>query len=229
MVDSSSGNIKRPLANFHSTVWGNYFLSYTPQLTKISTQEKIEFEELKEKVKKISWIIKFLRIHEEEILEEALIFTITHLKSMVPKLSNLLKAQVSEALSQPIHTNLPRLLARKYICIYEKIESHSELLLRFAKLDFNILQKLHQGELCELTRWWKNQDFAKQFPYARDRMVECYFWVAGVYFELQHSRARKMMTKLFTTCTSLLMTHMMLMQPMMNLWLSQMQSIDVMT
>uniref|UniRef100_M1BIR2 Cembratrienol synthase 2a n=1 Tax=Solanum tuberosum TaxID=4113 RepID=M1BIR2_SOLTU len=93
-----------------------------------------------------------LRIHEEEIFEEALIFTITHLESMVPKLSNLLKAQVSEALSQPIHTNLPRLLARKYICIYENIESHSDLLLRFAKLDFNILQKLHQGELCELTR-----------------------------------------------------------------------------
>jgi len=94
-----------------------------------------------------------LRIHEEEIFEEALIFTITHLESMVPKLSNLLKAQVSEALSQPIHTNLPRLLARKYICIYENIESHSDLLLRFAKLDFNILQKLHQGELCELTRY----------------------------------------------------------------------------
>ncbi|KAH0739191.1 hypothetical protein KY290_037896 [Solanum tuberosum] len=282
MVDSSitSTTTKRPLVNYHSTIWGDFFLSYTPQLTKISTQEKIEFEELKEKVKKMlvetpdnttqklvlidtiqrlgvayhfkneiktsiqnifdeskqskneddddlyvvalrfrlvrqqrhymsSDVFKkftnhdekfkenlikdvhgllslyeatHLRIHEEEIFEEALIFTITHLESMVPKLSNLLKAQVSEALSQPIHTNLPRLLARKYICIYENIESHSDLLLRFAKLDFNILQKLHQGELCELTR-----------------MVECYFWVAGVYFEVQHSRARKMMTKLFTT------------------------------
>ncbi|KAH0640640.1 hypothetical protein KY285_037226 [Solanum tuberosum] len=118
---------------------------------------------------------------------------------MVPKLSNSLKAHVSEALSQPIHTNIPRLLARKYIGMYEKIELCNDLLLKYAKLDFNILQKLHQGELGELTRWWKNLDFAKKFPYARDRMVECYFWVAGVYIEPQHGRARKMMTKLLTT------------------------------
>jgi len=94
-----------------------------------------------------------LRVHDEEILEEALTFTITHLESMVPKLSNSLKAHVSEALSQPIHTNLPRLLARKYIGMYEKIELCNDLLLKFAKLDFNILQKLHQGELGELTRF----------------------------------------------------------------------------
>ncbi|XP_006358819.1 germacrene C synthase-like [Solanum tuberosum] len=297
MVDSSSSNFKRPLANFHSTVWGNYFLSYTPQLTEISVDEKIELEELKEKVKKMLieipnnctqklvlidtiqrlgvayhfkneiktslqnifdeseqskneddddlYIValrfrlvrqqrhymsadvfkkftdhdgKFkknltkdvqglvslyeathLRVHDEEILEEALTFTITHLESMVPKLSNSLKAHVREALSQPIYTNLPRLLARKYIGMYEKIELCNDLLLKFAKLDFNNLQKLYQGELGELTRWWKNLDFAKKFPYARDRMVECYFWVAGVYIEPQHGRARKMMTKLLTT------------------------------
>ncbi|KAH0640642.1 hypothetical protein KY285_037228 [Solanum tuberosum] len=119
-----------------------------------------------------------LRVHDEEILEDALTFTITHLEFMVPKLSNSLKAQVSDALSQPIHPNLPRLLARKYIGMYEKIELCNDLLLKFAKLDFNILQKLHQGELGELTRWWNNLDFAKKFPYARDRMMERCFWVA---------------------------------------------------
>ncbi|PHT63796.1 Germacrene C synthase [Capsicum annuum] len=92
-----------------------------------------------------------LRVHGEEILEEALSFTITHLESMIPILSNLLKDQVREALSESIHTNLPRMTARKYICIYENINSHNKLLLRFAKLDFNIVQKVHQKELGELT------------------------------------------------------------------------------
>lgn len=32
-MDDSSITTKRPLANFHSSVWGNFFLSYTPQLT----------------------------------------------------------------------------------------------------------------------------------------------------------------------------------------------------
>lgn len=131
-----------------------------------------------------------LRVHEEEILEEALTFTITHLKSMGPKLDKSLKAQVDEALIRPIHTNVPRVVAHKYIPIYEYIESHDDLLLKFAKLDFHILQKMHQRELSELTRWWKDLDYENKYPYARDKLVECYFWATGVYFEPQYERAR---------------------------------------
>nr|XP_009785132.1 PREDICTED: germacrene C synthase-like [Nicotiana sylvestris] len=143
-----------------------------------------------------------LRVHEEDILEQALSFTLTNLESMGPKLSNSsLKTQVSAALSQPIHTNLPRMTARKYISIYENIEPQNnlDLLFKFAKLDFNIVQKVHQRELGELTRWWK--DLIEQFPYARDRLVECHFYTVGIYFEPQYSRARELMTKVLTIYT----------------------------
>ncbi|KAM3304362.1 hypothetical protein P3S67_015394 [Capsicum chacoense] len=138
-----------------------------------------------------------MRVHEEEILEEALSFATTHLESIAASnlSNNWLKVQVIEALSQPIRKTLPRVGARKYISIYENYDAHDDLLLKFAKLDFNTLQKLHQRELSELTRWWKDLDFANKYPYARDRLVECYFWTLGVYFEPQYSRARKMMTK----------------------------------
>ncbi|XP_049369990.1 sesquiterpene synthase 14b-like [Solanum verrucosum] len=297
MVDSSittSTTTKRPLVNYHSTIWGDFFLSYTPQLTEISSKEKHEHEELKEKVRQMlvespdnstqklvlidiiqrlgveyhfkndietsiqnifkesqqskndddlyvvalrfrlvrqqrhymsSDVFKrftnddgkfkealtidvqgllslyeaaHLRVHGEEILEEALTFTVTHLESMAPKLGNSLKAQVSEALSQPIHTNLPRFLARKNICMYENIESRNNLLLKFAKLDFNILQKVYQRELSELTIWWKNIDVANKFSYARDRLVECYFGAVGLHFEPQQSRARIMTGKILS-------------------------------
>uniref|UniRef100_M1BUD1 Caryophyllene/alpha-humulene synthase n=1 Tax=Solanum tuberosum TaxID=4113 RepID=M1BUD1_SOLTU len=296
MVDTT---ITRPLANYHSSVWGDYFLSYTPQLTEISSQEKLELEELKEKVrqmlvetpdKSIQKLVlidtiqrlgvayhfdneiktsiqnifdefeqnknedennlyvvalrfrlvrgqrhymssdvfkkftnddgKFketltndvlgllslyeashLREHEEEILEEALCFTVFHLETVDPKLENSLKAQVNEALIQPIHTNVPRVVARKYICIYENIESHDDLLLKFAKLDFHILQKMHQRELSELTRWWKDLDYENNYPYARDKLVECYFWATGVYFGPQYKRARRTLTKLIVIIT----------------------------
>ncbi|XP_060214719.1 sesquiterpene synthase 9-like [Lycium barbarum] len=138
-----------------------------------------------------------LRVRGEEILEDALTFTTVHLEFMVPNLSNKsLKVQVTEALKQPIRKTLPRLGAKKYIFIYENItDAHTDLLLKFAKLDFNALQKLHQAELSELTRWWKDLDFANKLPYARDRLVECYFWIIGVYFEPKYNRARKMLTK----------------------------------
>ncbi|KAL3334810.1 hypothetical protein AABB24_031164, partial [Solanum stoloniferum] len=94
-----------------------------------------------------------LRVRDEEILEEALTFTITHLESIVSNLSNnSLKVEVTEALSQPIRMTLPRMGARKYISIYENNDAHNYLLLKFAKLDFNMLQKFHQRELSELTR-----------------------------------------------------------------------------
>ncbi|OIT36063.1 PREDICTED: germacrene C synthase-like [Nicotiana attenuata] len=291
---SSGSDSSRPLANFPSNVWGYHFLSYTSELTEITTQEKLELEELKEKVRKMLvdtpdnstqklvlidtiqrlgvayhfsneietsiqnifdasqqseninnddnlYVValrfrlvrqqghymspdvfkkftghdgKFkesltndvqgllslyeaahFRVHEEEILEEAITFTTTHLESIVPNLTNSLKVQVTEALIYPVRKATPRVVARKYISIYEDIDLHNELLLKFAKLDFNAVQKLHQSELRELTRWWKDLDFANKYPYARNRLVEVYFWMLGVYYEPQYSRARKFLTK----------------------------------
>ncbi|CAN4114340.1 unnamed protein product [Withania somnifera] len=54
---------------------------------------------------------------------------------------------------------------------------------------------LHKQELAEVSRWWKDLNFVKTLPYARDRVVECYFWALGVYFEPQYSRARVMLVK----------------------------------
>lgn len=94
-----------------------------------------------------------MRVHNEEILEEALSFTTTRLESMLPNLNDSLKVQVTEALSQPILKTAPRVGARKYIYIYENSEARNDVLLKFAKLDFNMLQKLHQQEPNELARY----------------------------------------------------------------------------
>ena len=47
-------------------------------------------------------------------------------------------------------------------------------------------------------RWWKDLDFATKLPFARDRIVECYFWIVSVYFEPQYSLARKILTKVIS-------------------------------
>lgn len=97
-----------------------------------------------------------LRRHGEPILEEALAFTTTHLKPLTmssSRLSPFLAAQVKHALTQPMWTGLPRLEVRRFISVYQEDPSHNDVLLRFAKLDFNILQKLHQQELGEMSRF----------------------------------------------------------------------------
>ncbi|XP_027355363.1 probable terpene synthase 2 [Abrus precatorius] len=134
-------------------------------------------------------------VHGEDILEEAFAFTSTHLASIVTTLNPSLAAQVNHSLRQAIHKNLPRLEARRYISIYEQDPSHNETLLTLAKLDFNILQNLHQKEFGYICKWWNELDVPGKLPFARDRIVECCFWILAIYFEPEYSQARKIIMK----------------------------------
>ncbi|XVE50477.1 hypothetical protein DITRI_Ditri01bG0165300 [Diplodiscus trichospermus] len=137
----------------------------------------------------------YMRVHGEDILDEAISFTTTHLSLAAPTLDYPLSEQVAHALKQSIRRGLPRVEARRYISIYPDLESLNKTLLEFAKTDFNLLQLLHRKELSEICRWWKDLDFTRKLPFARDRVVEGYFWIMGVYFEPQYSLGRKMLTK----------------------------------
>ncbi|KAK2975025.1 hypothetical protein RJ640_015237 [Escallonia rubra] len=137
-----------------------------------------------------------LRVKGEDILDVALEFTATHLESLESNMNPTLAKQVMHALYQPHRRGVPRVEARHFISAYQEDKSKDESLLRLAKLDYNFLQLLHKKELCEVSRWWKNLDFLSKLPYARDRMVECYFWALGVYFEPRYSLARIMLAKI---------------------------------
>ncbi|XWS51960.1 hypothetical protein CRYUN_Cryun11dG0026500 [Craigia yunnanensis] len=137
----------------------------------------------------------YLWVHGEDILNEAISFATTHLTIAVATLDYPLSVKVAQALKQSIRRGLPRVEARKYISIYQDDQSQIKALLEFAKIDFNLLQLLHRKELSEICRWWKDLDFTKKLPFARDRVVEAYFWIMGVYFEPQYSLGRKMLTK----------------------------------
>ncbi|KAJ4724506.1 Terpene synthase [Melia azedarach] len=142
-----------------------------------------------------------LRMHREDILEEALAFTAAHLKSLAIKSSPHLAKHIADALEQPLHKGVPRLEAYKYISFYEQEECRNEILLMFAKLDFNRVQLLHQQELNHLTSWWKDLKFKLKLSYARDRIVEIYFWAVAEYFEPCYSHARLMNTKILVLLT----------------------------
>lgn len=94
-----------------------------------------------------------MRVHGEDILEEALVFISNHLKSMIPILSDSFRVQVLHALNQPIHMSLTRVEARRFLSTYQSYDTKNELLLEFAKLDFNLLQKVHRKELSSITRY----------------------------------------------------------------------------
>ncbi|CBI31315.3 unnamed protein product, partial [Vitis vinifera] len=142
-----------------------------------------------------------LRVQEEDILDEAIAFTTTHLRSLVEHLDCPLAAPVNRALYRPIRKCLERLEARPYITMYQDEASHSKDLLELAKLDFNQLQSLYKKELSHITRWWKDLDFSSKLPFFRDRAVETYLWIAVACFEPQYSYARRIQAKLLAIAT----------------------------
>ncbi|KAJ0044675.1 hypothetical protein Pint_04330 [Pistacia integerrima] len=112
---------------------------------------------------------------------------------------NIFAEQITHALNRPIRKGLPRLETRHSVEIYSKdINPQIKTLLKFAKLDFNMLQLQHQKEVSSIARWWKGLDVETNLPYDRDRVVELYFWIVGVYFEPQYSLARRIMTKVIS-------------------------------
>ncbi|CAL5374479.1 unnamed protein product [Camellia sinensis] len=163
------------------------------------TDEKGEFKSvLKENARALLCLYEasHLRVQGEDILEEALKFTSKHLRSMLAHLNSLLSEQVMHSLEVPLHKGMPRLEARHYINVYQADLERNSVLLELAKLDFNLLQRLHQREISDITRWWKEKEIATKLPFARDRLVECYFWILGVYFEPKYSVVRSFMTKI---------------------------------
>ncbi|KAJ0044678.1 hypothetical protein Pint_04339 [Pistacia integerrima] len=197
----------RRSANYHPSIWGDHFLSYASD--SMETDHNARLLELKEEIRKL--IIADVKkpaekldlidaiqrlgvsyhfeteVHGENILDEALAFTTAHLESIAAQLSPPVAVQVKHALNHPIRKGLQRIDARHYMCIFQEdaSQSHNEVLLAFAKLDFNILQKMHQIA---------TQSYCK-LPFVRDRVIECYFWIVGVPFEPEYSLARRILTK----------------------------------
>ncbi|KAJ4826499.1 hypothetical protein Tsubulata_024815 [Turnera subulata] len=131
----------------------------------------------------------FLGIHGETILDDALEFTKMHLESMVNQLDSPLAEHVAHALKLPLQRNEEKHEQRYYISAYEKFDTHDEVMLRLAKLEFNL------EELRDLTKWWVELDLPRKLPFARDKLVENFFWALGTFPEPGLAASRIIMAK----------------------------------
>ncbi|AEE83260.1 terpenoid synthase 13 [Arabidopsis thaliana] len=132
------------------------------------------------------------------ILDEALEFTSSHLKSLLvggmcrPHILRLIR----NTLYLPQRWNMEAVIAREYISFYEQEEDHDKMLLRLAKLNFKLLQLHYIKELKTFIKWWMELGLTSKWPSQfRERIVEA--WLAGLmmYFEPQFSGGRVIAAK----------------------------------
>ncbi|KAJ0751706.1 putative geranyl diphosphate diphosphatase [Helianthus annuus] len=132
----------------------------------------------------------YLGANGEDILSQAKEFTTTHLKKSVSRFTHKLGEQILESFEIPRHLRMARLEARRYIEEYGKDIDHTPVFLQLAKLEYNQVQSLHQMELAELSRWWRDLGLASKLTFARDRPIECFLWSVGLLPEPKYSTVR---------------------------------------
>ncbi|RLN05636.1 beta-sesquiphellandrene synthase-like [Panicum miliaceum] len=145
----------------------------------------------------------YLRTHGDKVLDEAIIFTRSQLEAVLDSLESTLADEVSHALQTPLFRRIRILETRNYIPIYEKEAARNEVILEFAKLNFNLLQLLYCEELKTVTLWWKQLNVETNLSFIRDRIVEMHFCMTGACSEPQYSLTRVITTKMTAYITIL--------------------------
>ncbi|KAL5713068.1 hypothetical protein ACHQM5_015181 [Ranunculus cassubicifolius] len=147
-----------------------------------------------------------LSVEGESIMEEAKLFSRTHLENIRNPIPPKLDIQVSHALELPLHWRMLRLDARWHIeSDITSDDNTASDLIQLAKIDFNILQATYQNDLKEISRWWVELGLGShaQLGFARDRLMENFLWTIGVDFYPQNSYSRKGSTKVNALITIL--------------------------
>ncbi|CAN1179750.1 (+)-gamma-cadinene synthase [Linum perenne] len=56
----------------------------------------------------------------------------------------------------------------------------------------------HVTLVCWFCRWWVDLDLVTKLPFARDRLIEIYFWAVGAMWEPKFLLSRYYVTKIMT-------------------------------
>ncbi|KAJ4850700.1 hypothetical protein Tsubulata_035874 [Turnera subulata] len=143
----------------------------------------------------------FLCLEGEDILDKAFM-TSSQNNLVANKNSYSRKNTISDqALQLPLHRKIHILEAREHIEAYSRRDDANPLILELAKLNFNMVQSVLKRDLQEMSSWWNDLGLANKLSFARDRLMECFFWTVGMAFEPQFSSCRKGLTKVTSFIT----------------------------
>ncbi|KAL4012925.1 hypothetical protein IC575_025071 [Cucumis melo] len=146
----------------------------------------------------------FLAMEGESFLDEARQFAVQHLSKYLKSNNNdqIICTMIRHALQLPFHWRMPRLEARWFIDnVYQTKPNSNPVLLNLAKLDFNIVQSIHQDDLKDVSRWWKSTGLGEKLEFARDRLMANFFWSVGMGCEPHLQYLRTMSTKIASLIT----------------------------
>ncbi|XP_022740880.1 terpene synthase 10-like [Durio zibethinus] len=147
----------------------------------------------------------YFSVEGEDIMDNARDFATKHLQQYLKQENSdqYLATLVEHALELPLQWRILRLEAWWFIDVYEEREDRNPFLLELAKLDFNIVQAVHQDDLRHASMWWRNIGLGEKLSFARDRLMENFLWTVGVAPDPHSGKARRILAKLNSLITTI--------------------------
>ncbi|XP_022941968.1 (3S,6E)-nerolidol synthase 1-like [Cucurbita moschata] len=115
-----------------------------------------------------------LCMHGDDILEEAETFSTHGLNHCLAHLDHHMAPLVRNTLAHPHHKSVAKFMVPNYFGDIQSTNKWIHVLQDVAKVDFNRTQLLHQDELVQFLKWWKETGLAEELKFARDEPIIWY-------------------------------------------------------
>ncbi|CAN6247408.1 unnamed protein product [Urochloa humidicola] len=117
-----------------------------------------------------------LDMGEEASLYKAKEFSSKHLASAIRYLEPGLARYVRQSLDHPYHLSLMQYKARHHLTYLQSLPTRDTAMEELAIAEFQLNKRLHQKEMHEVKRWWKDLGLCHEIPVVRDQVLKFYMW-----------------------------------------------------
>ncbi|KAJ7968399.1 Nerolidol synthase [Quillaja saponaria] len=131
----------------------------------------------------------------EDILDEAEQFSVQVLNQRLGHFGHHEARLLRNTLGYPSHKSLAMFVARNYFGSCQGMNEWIPYLQEVAKVDFNLVQCIHQEEVLQISKWWRELGLAKELKFARDQPLKWYIWSMGCLTDPSFSGERIELTK----------------------------------
>ncbi|KAK2992401.1 hypothetical protein RJ640_000476, partial [Escallonia rubra] len=136
-----------------------------------------------------------LSIEGEDILEEAANFSSQLLTLRMEHLDHHQARIIKKTLEHPYRKSLARSNIKNFTRDFDDINGYKSTLQELASMEFNVVQTVHQQELLQVSRWWKDLGLAKELKLARDQPLKWHMWPMAALTDPSLSEQRVILTK----------------------------------
>ncbi|XP_050288838.1 (3S,6E)-nerolidol synthase 1-like [Quercus robur] len=117
-----------------------------------------------------------LSIEGEDILDEAGEFSRQYLTEWATHLDHQQAILITDTLKNPHHKSQARFTTKNIQTNIQGTNEWINVVQELAQIDSNMVHEIHQKEIHQILKWWKDLGLANELKFARDQPLKWYMW-----------------------------------------------------